>query len=156
MVSTAGSARNHTAYHSKILVQRTGAESVPQVGVGPAKQACSGNRTTTASTSATFGFSYAGFPQGLDIALYIGFPDGGHWVLDTAGTLPQSTSDKSGCLGYTLDAAPLGQDTMPVGTYQLQLLAGPSLTPVGATAVVHITAPATPPAGGGSSTGAGH
>lgn len=124
--------------------------------MGTAKQACSGNRTTTASTSATFGFSYAGFPQGLDIALYIGFPDGGHWVLDTAGTLPQSTSDKSGCLGYTLDAAPLGQDTMPVGTYQLQLLAGPSLTPVGATAVVHITAPATPPAGGGSSTGAGH
>jgi hypothetical protein len=30
---------------------------------------------------------------------------------------------------------------MPVGTYQLQLFAGPSLTPVGQAAVVHITAP---------------
>jgi len=64
-------------------------------------------------------------------------------VTDAAGTLPQSTSDTSGCLGYTLDAAALGQATMPAGTYQLQLLAGPSLTPVGATAVVHITASAT-------------
>ena len=122
-------ARNHTAYHSKILVQMTGTESVSQVGVGTDQEACSGNRTATASASATFGFSYAGFPKGLDVALYIGTPDGGHWVTDAAGTLPQSTSDKDGCLSYTLDAAALGQDTMPVGTYQLQLLAGPSLTP---------------------------
>ena len=81
----------------------------------------------------------------------------GHGVaVDASGTLPQSTSDTSGCLGYTLDAAALGLATMPVGTYQLQLLAGPDLTPVGATAVVHITAPATPPAGGGSSSGPGN
>jgi S1-C subfamily serine protease len=148
-------ARNHTAYHSKILVQMTGTESVSQVGVGTDQEACSGNRTATASASATFGFSYAGFPKGLDVALYIGTPDGGHWVTDAAGTLPQNTSDSGGCLSYTLYAAALGQATMPAGTYQLQLFAGPSLTPVGATAVVHITAPATPPAGGGSSSGAG-
>jgi hypothetical protein len=36
---------------------------------------------------------------------------------------------------------------VPVGTYQIQLLAGPSLAPVGSAAVVHITAPATQPAG---------
>jgi len=30
---------------------------------------------------------------------------------------------------------------MPVGTYKLQLFAGPRLTPVGQAAVVHITAP---------------
>ena len=128
-------------YHSKILVQMTGTESVPQVGVGADQKACPGRPTTTASASASFGFSYAGFPQGLDVALY------------TAGTLPQSTSDKSGCLTYTLDAAPLGHDTMLVGTCRLQLLAGPSLTPVGPAAPVHITAPATPPAGVGSSSG---
>jgi putative serine protease PepD len=133
-------ARHHTAYHSKILVQPTGAESVSQAGVGTDQQACSGNQTTTASASATFGIRYAGFPQGLDVAIYIGLPDGSHWAVDTAGTLPQDTSDKSGCLGYTLDAAEVGRATMPVGTYQIQLLAGPSLTPVGATAVVHITA----------------
>jgi putative serine protease PepD len=136
-------ARQHAAYHSKILVQMTGTESVSGVGVGTDQQACSGNQTAPASASATFGFNYAGFPKGLDVALYIGTPDGGHWVTDAAGTLPQSTSDTSGCLGYTLDAAALGLETMPVGTYHLQLLAGPSLTPVGATAVVHITASAT-------------
>jgi putative serine protease PepD len=149
-------ARNHTAYHSKILVQMTGAESVSQVGVGTDQEACSGNQTARASATATFGFNYAGFPQGLDVALYIGLPNGDYWKADADGSLPQSTSDKSGCLSYTLDAASLGQDTMSVGTYQLQLLAGPSLKPVGATAVVHITAPATPPAGGGSSSGAGN
>jgi putative serine protease PepD len=149
-------ARNHAVYHSKILVQMTGAESVSQVGVGTDQEACSGNRTAAASASATFGFRYAGFPQGLDVALYIGFPDGSHWTVDKDGSLPQSTSDKSGCLAYTVEAAPLGLDTMPAGTYQLQLLAGPSLKPVGPAAVVHITAPATPPAGGGSSSGAGN
>jgi hypothetical protein len=133
-------ARHHTAYHSKILVKMTGTESVSEAGVGTDQQACSGNRTAKASASATFGIRYAGFPQGLDVALYIALPDGSHWAVDTTGTLPQDTSDKSGCLGYTLSAAGVGQATMPVGTYQIQLLAGPSLTPVGSAAVVHITA----------------
>jgi putative serine protease PepD len=149
-------ARNHTAYHSKILVQMTGHESVSQVGVSTDQQGCPSSQTTTASASATFGFGYSGFPQGLDVALYIGFPDGGHWEVDTDGTLPQTTSDKGGCLSYTVTAAGMGQATMPTGTYQLQLFAGPSLTPVGTPAVVHITAPATPPAGSGSSSGAGN
>jgi putative serine protease PepD len=148
-------ARKHAVYRSKILVQMTGTESVSQVGVGTDQEACPGQRTATASASASFGFSYAGFPQGLDVALYIGLPGGGHWVIDATGSLPHNTSDTSGCMTYTLDAAPLGQDTMPVGTYRLQLLAGPSLTPVGPAALVQITAPATPPAAGGSSSGAG-
>ena len=148
-------ARNHIAYHSKILVQMTGTESVSRVGVGTDQEACSGNQTATSSASATFGFSYAGFPPGLDVALYVGLPGGGHWAIDKDGTLPQGTSDTSGCLSTTVDAASLGQDTMPAGTYQLQLLAGPSLTPVDPAAPVQITAPATTPAGGGSSSGAG-
>jgi hypothetical protein len=67
-------ARNHIAYHSKILVQMTGTESVSRVGVGTDQEACSGNQAATSSASATFGFSYAGFPPGLDVALYVGLP----------------------------------------------------------------------------------
>ena len=135
-------ARSHTGYHSKILVPLTGAESVPQTGVGATKQqACSGNRTTAASTSAEFGFRYSGFPRGADIALGIVEPDGTP-VTDESQFLPHGTvPDNSGCIPFTLTAADLGQTTMPVGTYQLQLFAGPSLTPVGPAAVVHITAP---------------
>ena len=135
-------ARSHTGYHSKILVPLTGAESVPQTGVGATKQqACSGNRTTAASASAEFGFRYSGFPRGADIALGIVTPDGTP-VTDESQFLPHGTvPDSSGCIRFTLAAADLGQTTMPVGTYQLQLFAGPSLTPVGPAAVVHITAP---------------
>jgi hypothetical protein len=120
----------------------TGAESVPQTGVGATKlQACSGNRTTAASASAEFGFRYSGFPRGADIALGIVKPDGTP-VTDESQFLPHGTvPDSSGCIRFTLAAADLGQTTMPVGTYQLQLFAGPSLTPVGPAAVVHITAP---------------
>ena len=135
-------ARSHTGYHSKILVPLTGSESVPQTGVGATKlQACSGNRTTAASASAEFGFRYSGFPRGADIALGIVEPDGTP-VTDESQFLPHGTvPDSSGCIRFTLAAADLGQTTMPVGTYQLQLFAGPSLTPVGPAAVVHITAP---------------
>jgi len=149
-------ARNHAGYHSKILVQRTGAESVTQIGVAATKQeACSGSRTTAASASAVIGFQYSGFPPGPDVALVIVLPDGTE-VTDNSqfpphGTIPHS----SGCLGYPLTAADVGQTTLPVGTYQVEMFAGPGLTPVGQAAALTITAPATPPAGGGSSTGAG-
>jgi hypothetical protein len=41
-----------------------------------------------------------------------------------------------------MSASTIQQAAMPVGAYKLQLFAGPSLTQVGKTAVVHITAPA--------------
>ena len=150
-------ARNHAVYRSKILVQMTGAESVPNSGVGATPDAaCSGARTMAASASAVFGFSYSGFPRGLDYVAEIIQPDGNP-LSDEHGDLPQGTVSKgSGCMYFTVPAAAFQQATVPVGTYQLQLLAGPDLTPVGATAVVHITAPATPPAGGGSSSGPGN
>ena len=135
-------ARSHAAYHSTILVPLTGAESVPQIGVGATKQeACSGHRATAASASAEFGFRYSGFPRGADVALGIVKPDGTP-VTDESQFLPHGTvPDRSGCISFTLTAADLGQTTMPVGTYQLQLFAGPRLIPVGQAAVVHITAP---------------
>src|SRR6185437_14358506 len=116
-------ARSHVAYHSKILVPLTGAESVTETGVGTTQQeACSGNRTTAASASAVFGFRYSGFRRGLDIALGIVGPDGTP-VTDESQFLPHGTApDSSGCIRFTLAAADLGQTTMPVGTYQLQLL----------------------------------
>jgi S1-C subfamily serine protease len=134
-------ARSHTAYHSKILVQMTGAESVPQSGVGAtADAACGGGRTMAASASAVFGFKFSGFPRGLDYSAQIEMPDG-NLAVDQSGNPPQGTVPKtSGCLYFVVPASAFGQATMPVGTYQLQLLAGPNLTPVGATAVVHITA----------------
>ena len=138
-------ARSHAAYHSTILVPLTGAESVPQIGVGTTKQeACSGYRATAASASAEFGFRYSGFPRGADIALGIFEPDGTP-VTDESQFLPHGTvPDRSGCISFTLTAADLGQTTMPVGTYQLQLFA-PRLIPVGQAAVVHITAPGREP-----------
>src|SRR5215472_6819294 len=142
-------AREHTVYRSKILVPMTGTESVPQIGVGATPDAaCPGSLTMVASASAVFGFSYSGFARGEDIALLIALPDGSQ-VTESGGPPMGRVSQASGCVRFGVSAAGIGQATMPVGTYQLQLLAGPDMTPVGATAVVHITAPATPPAGGG-------
>jgi putative serine protease PepD len=134
-------ARSHTAYHSTILVQSTRTESFNGVAVGTTgAQACSaGRRTMAASASATFAFGYAGFPPGLDVAMYIGLPDGDHVEVGQDGSLPMETSDKNGCMFFTVNASALGLDTMPAGTYQLALLAGPSLTQVGQTATVSIT-----------------
>ena len=53
---------------------------------------------------------------------------------------------------FTVAASAVDQDTMPVGTCQIQMVAGPSLTPVGPAVAADITAPA----GSGSSTGAGN
>ena len=134
----------------------TGTESVNQIGVGATKlQACSGRRTTAASASATFGFSYSGFPRGLDVALMIILPDGTP-VMTQHQALPHETvPDSNGCIPVPLTAADLGQATMPVGTYQVQMFAGPRLIPVSQAVALTITAPA-PQAGGGSSTGAGN
>lgn len=139
-------ARNQTAYHSKILVQLTGAEQVIVSGVAATAQAaCSGSPTTTASASAVFGIGYARVPVGLDIAMLIGLPDGTAVTVPTGG-LPQATATTSGaCFTYELTAAQLGLAALPVGTYQLQLLAGPGLTPVSAPADLAVAAPAASP-----------
>ena len=65
--------------------------------------------------------------------------------------VPQGVAKtSSGCFAYQLTAAQLGLPTLPVGTYQVQLLAGPNLTPVSAAAHLDVTAPTavSPPAGG--------
>ncbi len=139
-------ARDHATYHSKILVQLTGAEQVTSSGVAVTAQgACTGSRATTASQSAVFGVRYAGFPVGLDIAMVIALPGGTAFTLPTGG-LPQATaSTSSGCFAYNLTANQLGLATLPPGTYQLQLLAGPALTAVSAPADLTIfTSSATP------------
>ncbi len=136
-------ARNHVTYHSKILVQMTGAESVSQAGVGAtAAAACSGSPTAASSASAVFAFSIAGFRPGLDYVAQFTLPDGSQLSSDQM-TTPKNAS----CLYFILPASQVSQATMPVGAYHLQLLAGPSLTQVGPTRVVHITAPATSAAG---------
>jgi putative serine protease PepD len=124
-------ARGHAAYHSKILVQLTGGEQVSPAGVGTTAQgACAGRTAIPASTSAFFGMSYQRVPKGLDIAMAIALPDGTA-VTSAQGGLPQSTaSTTSGCFTFEVAAADLGLATMPDGTYQVQLLGGPNLTPL--------------------------
>jgi S1-C subfamily serine protease len=128
-------ARDHTAYHSKVLVQLTGQEQVSAGGIGASPQAaCSGNRTIPAAASAMFGVNYAQFPDGLDVALLITVP-GGTAVTANYGGLPQEIVTKSsGCLSYELNAAQLGLTVLPAGRYQFQLLGGPELTPLSAPA----------------------
>lgn len=139
-------ARDHTAYHSKILVRLTGAEQVIVSGVAATAQAaCSGSQTTTASASAVFGIGYARVPVGLDIAMLISLPDGTAVTVSTGG-LPQATATtSSACFTYELTADQLGLAALPPGSYQLQLLAGPSLTPVSAAANLTVAAPAARP-----------
>jgi hypothetical protein len=132
-------ARNHVAYHSKILVPLTGAESVNGTGVGATSDAaCSGSQTAASSGSVVFAFGVAGFRPGLDYIAQFTLPNGDQM------TSNQEIMPKSGgsCLYFYMSASAVQQATMPVGAYKLQLFAGPSLTQVGKTAVVHITAPA--------------
>ena len=124
-------ARDHTAYRSKILVQLTGQEQAGAGGIGASVQAaCAGNRTIPAGPTAMFGVTYAQFPKGLDVALLIAMP-GGTAVTGDTGALPEAiVTQSSGCISYELDASQLGLAVLPAGTYQLQLLGGPELTPL--------------------------
>jgi putative serine protease PepD len=124
-------ARDHAAYRSRILVQLTGREQVSAAGVGAGgPAACAGGRAIPAATSAFFGMRYDRFRTGLDIAMAIALPDGTA-VTAGSGGLPQSTATTtSGCFAYQLNAADLGLATLPAGTYQVQLLGGPDLTPL--------------------------
>jgi len=136
-------ARSHTPYHGKLLVQLTGTEAVTAVGIGATKpEACAGPRTTASSASAVFGFRYSGFPKGVDVALVIVTPDGTA-VRDDSQFFPHGTlPDGSGCIGLPVTAADLGQSTMPVGTWHVQMFAGPNLMPVSPEVALTITAPA--------------
>ena len=133
-------ARDHTAYHRKILVQLTGAEQVAGAGVGTTGQtACSGNRATPEAASAEFGVDYARFPIGLDIAMVIDVPGNGTFTVASGG-LPQATAaQSSGCFVVDLSAAQLGLALLPAGSYQVQLLGGPGLAPLNAPFELSVT-----------------
>ena len=124
-------ARDHTVYHSKILVRLTGSEQVTGTGIGASPTAaCSGAQKLPAAASAMFAVRYAQFPAGLDAALLITVPGGAAVTSDTGG-LPQTiVTEPSGCISYEVDAAQLGLAVLPAGRYQLQLLGGPELTPL--------------------------
>lgn len=141
-------ARSGAAYRSALLVQTTGSERVIATGVGTAaEQACSGSPMVAAALpSVMFGVSYAGFPRGLDIAMLIRLPDGTA-LAGQFGGLPESTASAStGCFSYPLIASQLGLASVPNGTYQVQLLAGPDLAPVSAPTNVSVAGDTQPPA----------
>jgi hypothetical protein len=117
----------------------TGTESVTGAGVGATTDsACSGSRTTASPDSVVFAFGIAGFRPGLDYIAQFTLPNGDQL------TSNQEIMPKSGgsCLYFFMSASAVQHATMPVGAYKLQLFAGPSLTQVGKTAIVQITAPA--------------
>ena len=128
-------AKAHAPYTSHILVPLSGNEQVIGYGVGGSdSQACNGAQSVTlpGTSTVSFGFSYSGAPTGLDLALLINAPGGAGTVLTQNGTLPQATATSgSGCLTYTVAPSDLNLATLPSGTYQLQLYAGPNLVPVG-------------------------
>jgi putative serine protease PepD len=130
-------ARDHTQYHSKILIPLTGSEMVIGAGVGnTGAQACSGSRSAIATDSATFAVSYRGVTKGLDLAMLVQLPNGAQ-VTDPTGGLPQSTATTtSGCIAIQVAAADLGLGVLPAGPYQIQLFGGPSLAPIGASTTV--------------------
>jgi putative serine protease PepD len=125
-------ARDHTTYHSRILVPLTGQEQETGAGVALGSDAgCPVSRSVADGPSATFGVDYDRLPVGLDTALLIDMP-GNEAVTDETGGLPQATATQSsGCLTYELDASDLGLSVLPAGTYQVQLFGGPQLTPLG-------------------------
>ena len=140
-------ARNGTPYRSTLLVQPTGSEQSGPAGVGiTSAQACAGSPVvTTAAPSVMFGVRYSGFPRGLDIAMVIRLPDGTA-LPGPLGGLPQSTAKaSSGCFSYGLIASQLGLASVPNGTYQVQLLAGPDLAPISAPTNVSVASGTQPP-----------
>ena len=134
-------ARAHRVFKSKILVQLDGSESVTKAGVAATPDAaCAGSPSTQASASAVFGFRYARFPVGLDVALGIVMPNGNPVLLEKTGGMPQDTAKtSSGCFTYQLTAANLSTDSVPAGTYKVQLFAGPNLNPVSPVVELNVT-----------------
>jgi putative serine protease PepD len=128
-------AQAHTPYTSHILVPLTGSEQVAGYAVGANdNQACTTGAqsvTVPGTSTVSFAFAYSGAPKGLDIALQINVPGGGT-VFTQNGALPQTTTTKSSdCLTYQVGPSDLGLSVLPSGVYQLQLYAGPNLTPLG-------------------------
>ena len=129
-------ARNGTAYQSKILVPLTGTEQAPGAGVGrtegegmrqrhvgatPETRPCSA-RTSPASPTAD-----------LTWPCWLRLPNGTPVTVSTGG-LPQFTATAgSGCFTVQLTAGQLGLAAAPGrDMYHVQLYGGPGLVPLGA------------------------
>ncbi|HTR95357.1 MAG TPA: trypsin-like peptidase domain-containing protein [Trebonia sp.] len=134
-------ARAGTAYHSKYLVPRSGAERSGGAGIGTSQhEACAGGTSVTPSASAVFGADFSGVPSGLDLALLVELPDGSP-VTDSTDGLPQlAAKSGSGCFAIQVSAEQLGLAAMPSGTYHIQLYGGPSLAPIGTATSVTVGA----------------
>jgi putative serine protease PepD len=128
-------ARAGRAYTSHLLVARTGREGLDGVGVGATGDAACGGSQSAASGLAdlAFGFDVTNVPANLDFAVLIVQPDGS-LVQDVHGSIPESTFPAPGgssCDTITVPAGLVNAPVWPDGTYQVQLLVGPDLDPVG-------------------------
>jgi putative serine protease PepD len=133
-------ARDQAPYASHLLVQPTGAEQVTGSGVGTSGgQACAGNRAIGRVPVAWFGVSFAQVRGGLDLAMLILLPDGTLFTDANTSVIPELTaSSPTGCFQVEVNAAQLGLSSVPAGTYQVQHLGGPDLTPLGPAAALRV------------------
>lgn len=140
-------AKSGSSYVSHILVGSSSSEQVLRIGFGTTQRAaCRGRRSVpSGSTSAFIGVTYSGFPGGIDGAFVIA-PSGGSPISNVNGELPQFVlTASSGCETYDVSAQQFNASQLS-GSYQVQLLAGPSLAAVGPVGTVSV-------AGGSGATG---
>ncbi|WP_161791236.1 trypsin-like peptidase domain-containing protein [Streptacidiphilus jiangxiensis] len=131
-------ARAGRTYGSVLLVHSGVGEKVTGVGVGGSgEQACAISAPATLAALPAqlwVGLRYAGLPKGLDVAVGVR-PPGAAAFGGAGGALPEETvPGPDGCLAVAVDPASFGLASLPPGTYQAQLFAGPDLDPVGGTA----------------------
>jgi len=146
-------ARTGRPYVSHWLVARNGREGLTGTGIGATTDAACNGSTSAASGQAqlSFGFSVTNVPGGLDYALLIAQPDG-TLVQDVHGSIPEAVFPSpggSGCYAMTVPAGLVNDQTWPDGTYQVQLLIGPNLDPLGPAASLTVGSATSAPSGGG-------
>jgi putative serine protease PepD len=137
-------AKAGTPYTSTLLVPLSGNERVLDVGAGASStEACQGGLTDAQpSDSMWIAFRVSGIPTGLDVAFAIILPDGNPVLTSdlqqqNVPGLPEAVLDQpQGCIGFDVTAAALDRPSLPTGQYQVQLLGGPNLDPLGPVATL--------------------
>lgn len=121
--------------HTPWLVASTGQEQAQPAGWSTDPNDACGGTTQVASgpEGVVVGFRVARVPNGLDLAVVAVLPNGQVYGSSGPG-LPQITYTGGSCVVFELSADGLGSATFPDGAYQVQLLGGPDLHPIGVAA----------------------
>ncbi|HEX3424993.1 MAG TPA: FHA domain-containing protein [Acidimicrobiales bacterium] len=122
-------------YRTPWLVASTGHEQAQPAGwsTNPNDRCGGSTQVPSGPQDVVVGFEVAGIPKGLDLAAEALLPDGELYGSSGPG-LPQITYTGGSCVAFALSADALGSATFPDGTYQVRLLGGPDLHPIGVAA----------------------